>query len=87
MALHHQIAAHISWANTTNRTARTEPARAGLDAKFLADADGDPVRANHLRKAYYLRLAKKSADARKARRHADDLEAEVASALDGSDAA
>ena len=59
------IAAHESWANTTNRTARTAPARAALDAKFLAGAGGDPVRADHLRKAYFSRLALKSAQSRR----------------------
>lgn len=59
------IAAHESWANTPNRTARTAPARAALDAKFLALADGDPVRAEHLRKAHFKRLALRSAQARR----------------------
>jgi hypothetical protein len=36
-----------------------------MDAKFLAEADGDPVRAEHLRKAYFTRLALKSAQARR----------------------
>ena len=58
------IAAHTSWANTSNPTARTAPARAALEAKFLDQADGDPVRAGHLRKAYFARLALKSAQAR-----------------------
>lgn len=59
------IAAHQSWANTTDRTARTANARAAADARFLAEADGDPVRAEHLRKAYFQRLALKSAQARR----------------------
>jgi hypothetical protein len=59
------IAAHTSWANTPDRTARTAPARAALDAKFLAAADGDPVRAEHLRKAHFKRLALKSAQSRR----------------------
>lgn len=63
------IAAHESWANTTDRSARTAPARQALDAKFLAEAGGDPLRAEHLRKAYFARLALKSA---KARREAKD---------------
>lgn len=63
-----RIGAHVSWANTTDRAARTAPARAALDKKFLDQADGDPVRAAHLRKAYYQRLALKSAEARAARR-------------------
>lgn len=59
------IAAETSWANTSNRTARTAPARAALDAKFLEQAGGDPVRAAHLRKAHFKRLALKSAQARR----------------------
>lgn len=65
-----RIAAHESWANTTNRSARTAPARAARDQKFLDLAGGDPVRAEHLRKAYFTRLALKSAQSRrKARQH------------------
>lgn len=59
------IASHTSWANTVNRTERTAPARAGLEAKFLREADGDPQRAASLRKAHYQRLALKSAKARR----------------------
>lgn len=62
-----RIGAQVSWGNTVDRTARTAPARAALEQKFLDQADGDPVRAASLRKAYYLRLAKKSADARRKR--------------------
>jgi hypothetical protein len=62
-----RLASHESWANTENRTERTAPARKALDAKFLAEADGDPVRAKSIRKAYYARLAFQSAKARKAR--------------------
>ncbi len=65
-----QIAAHTSWANTDDRTARTAAARAALDAKFLAEAGGDPVRATHLRKAYFQRLALTSAKARRVAREA-----------------
>lgn len=64
--LRSQIAAHTSWANTPDRAARTAKARKALHDKFLAEADGDPERAESLRKAYYARLALKSA---KARRH------------------
>lgn len=59
------VAAHESWARTLDRTARTAPARAALDRKFLDAADGDPVRASHLRKAHFARLALKSAQARR----------------------
>ena len=60
-----QIAAETSWAKTPDRAARTRPARDALDAKFLAEADGDPVRAQHLRTAHFRRLALKSAQARR----------------------
>ncbi|TPG12553.1 hypothetical protein [Pedococcus bigeumensis] len=79
--LRSQIAAHESWAQTPNRTARTANARAGLDAKFLAQADGDPIAAEHLRKAHYQRLALKSAISRRKSREltetAEAAEAEL----------
>lgn len=67
-----RIAAHESWANTANRSARTAPARAALDQKFLDAAGGDPVRAAHLRKAHFARLALKSAQARRKARELTD---------------
>ena len=48
-----QIAAHTSWANTEDRTARTANARRARDDKWLAEAGGDPVRAEHLRRAFF----------------------------------
>lgn len=63
-----RIGAHTKWAKTTDRTAATAPARAALDQKFLDQADGDPVRAEHIRKAYFQRLALKSVQARRARK-------------------
>jgi hypothetical protein len=63
-----RIGAHESWARTADRTARTAPARRALEDKFLAEADGDPVRADHVKKAYFARLALKSAQARRARK-------------------
>lgn len=70
------IAAHESWANTEDRTARTAPARRALDEKFLREAGGDPQRAEHLRRAHFQRLALRSARARrKAREAADELQA------------
>ncbi|BEH00911.1 hypothetical protein brsh051_01920 [Brooklawnia propionicigenes] len=84
------IAANESWAQTTDRTARTAKARAALQAKFLAQADGDPIRAEHLRRAYYQRLALKSAQSRRKAREAiadaKAAESELA-ALGGDDAA
>lgn len=63
-----RIAAHESWANTTDRSGRTAPARAALEARFLEQADGDPIRAAHLRKAHFARMALRSAQARRSRR-------------------
>lgn len=60
-----RIGAHESWARTTDRAARTAKARAALEAKFLAEAGGDPKRAEHVRQAYYTRLALASSKARK----------------------
>lgn len=68
--LRSQIAAHSSWANTPDRTARTSRARAALDQKFLDQAGGDPERAAHLRKAHYARLALLSAKSRRKAREA-----------------
>lgn len=65
-----QMAAHESWAQTTNRTARTAPARAALEQKWLDAADGDPVRAEHLRKAHYARMGLRSAQVRRRNREA-----------------
>ncbi|MGP5640194.1 hypothetical protein ACTXPS_12180 [Brachybacterium tyrofermentans] len=68
-----KLAAHESWARTPNRSARTAKARAALMAKFEREVDPDgtlPVaerarRAEHARKAYYTRLALKSAKSRR----------------------
>ena len=66
------IAAHESWANTEDRAARTAPARRALDEKFLEQAGGDPKRAEHLRRAYFQRLALKSAQSRRRAREATE---------------
>lgn len=81
-----QIAAHESWANTSDRTARTAPARAAMLARFEREVDPDGTlppaerasRAEHKRKAYFQRLALKSA---RARRRSAELSAEAAEAL------
>lgn len=78
-----QIAAHDSWATTPDRAARTAPARAALMAKFEHEVDPDGIlpaeerarRAEHKRKAYFARLALKSARARRARSVVADGEA------------
>lgn len=74
-SLRSQIAAHTSWANTEDRSARTEPARRALLDKFEREVDPDGTlppaerakRAEHARKAYFARLALKSAQARRRR--------------------
>lgn len=62
-----QFAQNERWARIpkSERAAETAKARQGLEDKFLAEADGDPVRAQNIRKAYYARLAFKSAQARR----------------------
>lgn len=77
-----QIAAHTSWANTSDRTKRTAPGRAALDRKFLDQAGGDPVRAEHLRKAHFKRLALKSAQARRRAKEATQVAAGAEAELD-----
>jgi hypothetical protein len=62
-----QLASYTSWANTTNRSARTATARKALEDKWLREADGDPLRAESLRKAFYKSMAFKSAQARRRR--------------------
>lgn len=69
------IGALESWSRTTDRTARTAPGRRAMDAKFEHEVDPDgqlspaerAKRAEFARKAYYTRLALKSAQARRAR--------------------
>lgn len=77
-SLQASIAAHESWARTSDRTARTAAARRTYRASFesVVDPDGtlDPaersLRAEHAYKAHMMRLALKSAQARRAKGHA-----------------
>jgi len=70
-----RIGAHESWARTEDRTARTANARRAFIARFELEVDPEgrlsdaerTLRAEHARKAYYQRLALKSARARKAK--------------------
>lgn len=86
------IGAHESWARTEDRSARTAKARASFDARFETQVDPDGVltpserakRAAHARKAYFARLALKSAVSR---RKAKQLTAEAAAANSEADAA
>jgi len=74
-SLRAQIASHTSWANTENRSERTRPARTAALKRFekLVDPDGALpehqrlLMAESARKAFYRRMAYKSAQARKRR--------------------
>lgn len=70
-----RLAAHVSWANTKDRSARTAPARRAYMERFerQVDPDGklDPCerarRADHAMRAHLTRAALKSAQARRRR--------------------
>ncbi|WP_298795467.1 hypothetical protein [Pseudonocardia sp. 73-21] len=72
-SLRSRIAAHTSWANTSDRAARTAPARRAALDRFEKQVDPDgtlspaerAIRAEHARKAHFARLALKSAQARR----------------------
>jgi hypothetical protein len=67
------MAAHMSWANTPDPAARTAPARQAFRDQFEREVDPEGVlnpadrarRAEHARKAYFIRLALLSAQARR----------------------
>ncbi len=74
-----RLAAHESWARTTDPGARTEPARRALLDRFEREVDPEGTlppeerarRAAHARKAYFTRLALRSAQARRRRSETD----------------
>ena len=74
-SLRSQIAAHKSWAHTPDRAARTSNARRAMLDKFEREVDPEgqlapaerAKRAENARKAYFARLALKSAQARRRR--------------------
>ncbi len=71
--LHAKIAAHTLHARVADPVAHTAPARAAFLDRFVLEVDPDGVlppeerdrRAEHLRKAYFTRLALASARARR----------------------
>jgi hypothetical protein len=73
-----RIGAHVSWANTSDRAARTAPARKAAMDRFekQVDPEGvlDPteraIRAEHAKKAYFLRLSSLAAKSRARRKAA-----------------
>jgi hypothetical protein len=74
-SLRSQIAVHESWARTPDRAARTANARRAALDRFERQVDPEGAllpaerakRAEHARKAYFARLALKSAQARRRR--------------------
>jgi hypothetical protein len=91
-SLQHQIAANTRWSKE-DPTRQGEILRAGLEQRFLDEVDPDHQlpeaerirRAECARKAFYQRLALKSAQARKARRR--ELDQIAAQLRSGGDAA
>jgi len=71
-----RIAAHVSWSRTTDRKARTQPGRDKFLERFEREVDPDGTlptgerrqRAEHAKRAYMLRLARRSALARRDKR-------------------
>lgn len=71
--INRRIAAEISWSRTTDRSARTRPAREKFLQRFEQEVDPDGTlpaderrrRAEHAKRAYMLRLAKKAVAVRK----------------------
>jgi hypothetical protein len=70
-----RIAAHASWARTSDRAARTRPASQAFLSRFERQVDPDNIlpaevrtqMAQHARTAYMLQLARRSAEARRLR--------------------
>ena len=68
-----RIAAEISWARTSDRSARTRPAREAFLKRFEREVDPDSElppeerrrRAEHALRAYMLRLRKRATFTRK----------------------
>lgn len=67
-----RLGAHTSWANTTNPSARTAPAREAALGRFEKEVDPDGVllpeerarRAKHAKAAFYARIQMLSAKKR-----------------------
>jgi hypothetical protein len=74
--INRRIAAEISWSRTVDRSARTRPAREAFLQRFEREVDPGGVlpaeerrqRAEHAKRAYMLRLAKRAVAARKAKK-------------------
>lgn len=72
-AMSAKLASHVSWSQTPDRTARTEPGRQALLAKFEQQVDPDGAMtpearrdaALSARKAHFARMALRSAQSRR----------------------
>lgn len=90
-SLRAQIAAAERWGRTADRTAATEPARAGLRAKYAREIDPegklDKVelerRVDSLMKAHMLRMSLAAKNARARAREADEAARELAALTQG----
>ena len=73
--INRRIAAEVSWSRTTDRSARTRPARQAFLKRFEREVDpnGELLpeerqrRAEHALRAYMLRLSKRAVAARRTR--------------------
>ena len=73
--INRRIAAEVSWSRTADRSARTRPAREAFLNRFEKEVDPNGElpsderrrRAEHAKRAYMLRLAKRAVAARRAR--------------------
>jgi hypothetical protein len=85
-SLNGRIGAHVSWARTSDRPARTKPARDKFLKRFEQQVDPEGIlpekerreRAMNARKAYMLQLAKRSAMARRIKAGMEMAEADAA---------
>ena len=81
-----KVAAHASWAQTPDRSARTAKARAVAWARFERQVDPEGVlppeerrrRAEHARKAHLARISLRSAKVRKIRAQVAQQEQQLA---------
>lgn len=77
-SLQAKLAVETSWAQTSDPTARTEPARKGFRERFEREVDPEgrlapeerTRRAEHARRAHYARLALLSAQSKRRKREA-----------------
>jgi hypothetical protein len=83
----HQIAAYESWAQTEDWSARTAAARRAAEDRFLAQAGGNPKRAEAARKAHFKRMQEKSIAVRRAKKAARDAVKQRLTELDTDDGA